>query len=146
MNGNEKYEEKRREAMETKPFILVCDDNRAIRESLVVILNHAGYRALAVENALDCVAMARRGRPDMIIMDIMMPGMDGATASGLLKDVPEIQGTPVVLLSAMPEDLVRAKAEEAGAEDYLLKPYRKETLLQCVKRCVSDALPVTLVA
>jgi CheY-like chemotaxis protein len=132
--------EERRDAMETKPFILVCDDTRAIRESLVVILSHAGYRAQGVDSALDCVAVARKDHPDMIIMDIMMPGMDGATASGLMKDVPEIEGVPVVLLSAMPEDQVQIKAEDAGAVGYLLKPYRKNVLLECVERCISGKL------
>lgn len=135
-NGNDE----RRDAVETKPFILVCDDTRAIRESLVVILTHAGYQAEGVDSALDCVAVARKRHPDMIIMDIMMPGMDGATASGLMKDVPEIEGIPVVLLSAMPEDQVRVKAEDAGAAGYLLKPYRKSVLLECVERCVSGRL------
>ena len=124
--------------METKPFILICDDSRPIRESLVVILNHAGYRAQAVESALDCVALARKEHPDMIIMDIMMPGMDGATASGLMKDVPEIMGIPVVLLSAMPEEQVQVRAEDAGAAGYLLKPYRKNVLLECVQRCITS--------
>jgi CheY-like chemotaxis protein len=126
--------------MESKPFVLVCDDSRAIRESLVVILKHAGYRAAGVDSALDCVAMARKNPPDMIIMDIMMPGMDGATASGLMKDVPEIAGVPVVLLSAMPEDQVKIKAEDAGAAGYLLKPYRKDVLLDCVGRLTSKAV------
>ena len=126
--------------MDNKPFILVCDDTRAIRESLVVILNHAGYRAVGVDSALDCVSVARRDHPDMIIMDIMMPGMDGATASGLMKDAPEISGIPVVLLSAMPEDQVKVRAEDAGAMGYLLKPYRKNVLLECVERCLSSKL------
>ena len=56
------------------------------------------YRAQAVESALDCVAIARKDHPDMIIMDIMMPGMDGATAAGLMQDVPEIEGVPPGLL------------------------------------------------
>jgi CheY-like chemotaxis protein len=85
---------------------------------------------------LDCVAVARRDTPDLIIMDIMMPGMDGATASGLMKDVPEIEGVPVVLLSAMPEDQVKVRAEDAGVAGYLLKPYRKDVLLEVVRRCI----------
>lgn len=132
--------------METKPFILVCDDTPAIAESLVVILKAAGYRAQAVDSALDCVSVARKGHPDMIIMDIMMPGMDGATASGLMKDVPEIAGVPVVLLSAMPEEQVKVRADEAGVAGYLLKPYRKSVLLDCVKRCVAARPAGTLVA
>lgn len=126
--------------METKPFVLICDDNRAIRESLVVILTTAGYRAKGVDSALDCVAVARREHPDMIIMDIMMPGMDGSTAAGLMKDVPEIEGVPVVLLSAMPEDQVKVRAEDAGAAGYLLKPYRKNVLLETVSRFTQKAV------
>jgi CheY-like chemotaxis protein len=132
--------EKRRDAVENKGFVLVCDDSRAIRESLVVILTHAGYRAVGVDSALDCVSVARKDHPDMIIMDIMMPGMDGATASGLMKDVPEIAGIPVVLLSAMPEEQVKVRAEDAGAMGYLLKPYRKNVLLECVERCISSKM------
>ena len=118
--------------MDKKPFVLVCDDTRAIAQSIVFMLQGAGYRAQAVDCALDCVAVARKDTPDLIIMDIMMPGMDGATASGLMKDVPEIEGVPVVLLSAMPEDQVKVRAEDAGAAGYLLKPYRKNVLLDTV--------------
>jgi two-component system alkaline phosphatase synthesis response regulator PhoP len=126
--------------MVTKPFVLVCDDTRAIAQSIVFMLQGAGYRAQAVECALDCVAVARKDTPDLIIMDIMMPGMDGATASGLMKDVPEIEGVPVVLLSAMPEDHVKVRAEDAGAAGYLLKPYRKDVLLKTVAECMRKAI------
>lgn len=124
--------------MDTKPFILVCDDTRAIAQAIVFMLQGAGYRAQAVDCALDCVAIARKDTPNLIIMDIMMPGMDGATAAGLMKDVPEIEGVPVVLLSAMPEDTVRIAAEDAGAAGFLLKPYRKETLIKVVRNCLSQ--------
>ncbi len=118
--------------MDKKPFVLVCDDTRAIAQSIVFMLQGSGYRAQAVDCALDCVAVARKDIPDLIIMDIMMPGMDGATATGLMQDVPEIEGVPVVLLSAMPEDQVRVRAEDAGAAGFLLKPYRKDVLLKTV--------------
>lgn len=120
--------------MDQKPFVLICDDNFAIAQSLLLTLENAGYRAQAVDRALDCVAVARRDHPVLIIMDLMMPGMDGTMASGLKKDVPEIEGVPVVLLSAMSEEQVRVRAEDAGAAGYLLKPYRKNVLLECVSR------------
>lgn len=124
--------------MDTKPFVLVCDDTRAIANAIVFMLHGAGYRAQAVDSALDCVALARKDTPDLIIMDIMMPGMDGATATGLMKDVPEIDGVPVILLSAMPEDQVRICAEDAGAAGFLLKPYRKEVLLNVVRNSLAQ--------
>ena len=63
-----------------------------------------------------------------------------STASGLMKDVPEIEGVPVVLLSALPEEMVQVHAAEAGAAGYLLKPYRSSVLLECVKRFTHPAL------
>src|SRR5256885_1593085 len=86
-----------RNTMDTKPFVLVCDDTRAIANAIVFMLQGAGYRAHAVDSALDCVAVARKDTPNLIIMDIMMPGMDGATTAGLMHDVPEIEGVPVDL-------------------------------------------------
>lgn len=133
--------DERGEAMDDARFILVCDDNKAIADSLVFFLQKAGYRAQAVNSALDCVAVARRNHPDLILMDIMMPGMDGATASGLMKDVPEIDVVPILLLSAMSEEQVAAKMEDAGAAGYLLKPYRKELLLEAVEHCLSTPEP-----
>lgn len=123
--------------MEDQKFILICDDNEGIANSIVFFLKRAGYLARAVHSALDCVAVARRNRPDMILTDIMMPGMDGATVSGLLREVPGIEDVPIVLLSAMSDSQVRKCAEEAGASDYILKPFRKDLLLEVVQRCLS---------
>jgi len=123
--------------MDQKPFVLICDDNRAIAQSLAFTLEDAGYRVQAVDRASDCVAVARRDPPVLIIMDMLMSGMDGATASGLKKDVPEIEGVPVVLLWGISEEQVQVRAEDAAAAGYLLKPYRKNVLLECVSRRVS---------
>jgi len=120
--------------MTETPFILVCDDNKTVAESLAVLIRSAGYRVLAVHEALQCLAVARKDRPAMILMDIMMPGLDGATASDLMKDVPDLEGVPIVLISAMPEEEVKEKAQEAGVAAYLLKPCPKDVLLETVRR------------
>lgn len=125
-----------REAMRIKPFVLVCDDNDAIGKSIVFFLQRAGYRAQAVTSALDCVAVARQDPPDLIVMDIMMPGMDGATASGLMRELPGIADVPIVFLSAMSEEQVKGRALDVGAADYLLKPFRKNLLLEVIQRCI----------
>jgi CheY-like chemotaxis protein len=137
---NEKKE--RREAMETKPLILVCDDNKSISQLIVFVLQKSGYQAQAVDSALDCVALARRTRPDAILMDIVMPGMDGATASGLMKDIPELAGTPIVLLSAMPPEQVKDRLEDADVKGYLLKPFRITDLLELVRSCLTSSVPL----
>jgi CheY-like chemotaxis protein len=124
--------------METKPLILVCDDNRSISQLIVFVLQKAGYRAQAVGTALDCVALARRSKPDVILMDIVMPGMDGATASGLMKDIPELAATPIVLLSAMPQDQVKDRLDDTSVKGYLTKPFRITELLDLVGSCLSQ--------
>ena len=123
------------------PFILVCDDTKNIATSIVFILQSGGYRAQAVSAAMDCVAVARKDRPALIIMDIMMPGMDGAMASELMKENPELASIPIILLSAMPEDEVQEKAQASGAAGYLLKPFKKDTLLGIVRKFVPSAPP-----
>lgn len=125
-----------------KPFVLVCDDTRNIADAVVFTLQRAGYRAQAAYAALDCVAVARWDRPALILMDIMMPGMDGAMASELMKSYPELEGIPVLLLSAMPEADLRVRAQESGAVGYLCKPFKKEVLLETVRSWVPDPVLV----
>jgi CheY-like chemotaxis protein len=127
--------------MSQSPLILVCDDTKPIAASLVFMLQNAGYRAQAASDALECVGLARRQRPDLIIMDIMMPGMDGAMATELMAQYPELEGIPVILLSAMPEEEVRAKAHDAGAVDFILKPWKKDSLLATVRRWAPEPAP-----
>ncbi len=124
--------------MSRVPMILVCDDAKNIGQSIVFILQNAGYRAEWVPNAMECVGRARKERPELILMDIMMPGMDGAMACELMAQYRELEGIPIVLLSAMSEDDVRAKAHDAGAVDFLCKPFKKETLLETVRRWAPD--------
>jgi len=125
--------------MTRKPYILICDDNKPIGKSILLLLETAGYRGVAVHSALDCVAVARQSPPDLILMDIMMPGMDGATAADLMRDVPGINHVPIVFLSAMPEEEVRKRALEVEAADYLLKPFTKSRLLDVVQRTIGTA-------
>lgn len=120
--------------MSDQPFVLICDDNKSVGEALAVLLRGAGYRVQAVQEALQCVGVARKDRPAVILMDIMMPGLDGATASDLMKDVPGLDQVPIVLISAMPEDEVRDRVRDAGAAGYLLKPCSKDALLETVRR------------
>lgn len=128
------------------PFVLVCDDTRNIADAVVFTLQRAGYRAQAAYSALDCLAVARWERPALIFMDIMMPGMDGAMASELMKSYPDLEGIPVLLLSAVPEEDLRVRAHEAGAVGYLCKPFKREELLEAVRNWLPDPVPVTKTA
>ncbi len=119
------------------PLILVCDDSKSVAHSISVLLEREEYRVLIATNALECISVARRERPALILMDVMMPGIDGAAAAELMRHTPEFADTPLVLVSALPEEEVRARAEECGAAGYLAKPFTRATLLEAVKRHVA---------
>jgi CheY-like chemotaxis protein len=122
--------------MSQPPLILVCDDSQNIARLIEVVLQGCGYRVQVVHSALDAVAAARQEAPALLIMDIMMPGMDGATASDHMRYHAELSGIPIVLLSAMTEEEVRSKAEATGAAGWLTKPFKKAMLLGMAARIV----------
>lgn len=124
--------------MDTKPFILICDDYEPIGKSIVYVLEKAGFRAQSVTSAHECVKVARQTRPDVVLMDIMLPGLDGATASDLMRDVPGLASVPIILLSAMPEEEVQRRASEVEA-GYVLKPFRMYQLIEVVRRCLESS-------
>lgn len=125
--------------MDPAPAILVCDDSRPILQAVSLILKLAGYRVLAASTALEALGLARQERPAVVLMDLMMPGLDGSFAATVLHDEPSLAGIPVVLLSALPEDELREHVESSGAQGYITKPFRKADLLQCVGRWARPA-------
>ena len=120
--------------MSQSPLILVVDDSREAAKAVKVHLDAAGYRVILAANALECVRMARQERPELILLDILMPGMDGATAAGVMREERELKSIPVVLLSALPEDEIQEKVRESGAQGYVAKPFTKDALLEMVSR------------
>ncbi|HLF93950.1 MAG TPA: response regulator [Planctomycetota bacterium] len=129
--------------MSGRNTILVVDDTASILNVVAHTLAGAGYRPLTAATAMDAVALARHVRPDLILMDIMMPGLEGSVASGLMRDLEELRDVPVLLMSALPEEDLRERAAEAGATGFLAKPFRKERLLELVGRTLHEAAPQT---
>lgn len=116
-----------------EPAILVCDDHRPIAQAIAHTLRTHGFRPLLAANALEAVSLARKELPRLILMDVMMPGLDGAMAAELLHDAPGLENVPVVLLSAMPEEELRVRAAECGARGWLAKPFTQAGLLEAVR-------------
>ncbi|MHB1201638.1 MAG: response regulator [Acidithiobacillus sp.] len=112
--------------------ILIIEDNAVNRKLVEVILSKAGYAVLPAADAEQGIALARSEHPDLILMDIHLPGMDGLAATRLLKEDSSTRGIPVMALTALAmkgdEECILA----AGCDAYLGKPIRHEALLEAV--------------
>jgi DNA-binding response OmpR family regulator len=111
------------------PRLLVADDDDAVREVLVLLLETQGFEVQAVANGREACDAARSGCPDLLLLDVMMPVQDGLSALRELKADPATCRIPVLLVSALGTSADVRTAEEAGAAGYLTKPFRTHELL-----------------
>ncbi len=114
--------------------VLVVEDNAANRKLACDLLRRAGHEVLEAKSADEGIPMAREHKPDLIVMDIQMPGTDGLTATRLLKSDALTRSIPVLVLTAhaMPGDEKRFK--DGGCDAYLPKPLRYRSFLEVVDR------------
>jgi DNA-binding response OmpR family regulator len=110
--------------------ILVVEDEISLQETLVYNLKKQGYEVEAVGDGLQALAAAREGRPDLILLDIMLPGMDGFEVCRTLR---QEMNTPVLMLTAREDEVDRVVGLEVGADDYLTKPFSMRELIARVK-------------
>ncbi|MHB9098083.1 MAG: ATPase, T2SS/T4P/T4SS family [Syntrophales bacterium] len=116
--------------------ILCIDDDRDVLSLLEKILAGAGYTVITAGDGMEGLVEARNRQPDLILLDVVMPEIDGFTVCSQLQANPETAYIPVVFLSALDGETDRAKAFAVGAADYLAKPVQKENLLTKVKEQV----------
>jgi DNA-binding NarL/FixJ family response regulator len=113
--------------------ILIIEDDEQTRENLQTILQMEGYRALSASDGLEGLEVAGRERPDLILCDVMMPGLDGHGVLRKLRDQPETAAIPFIFLTARGERKDLRKGMELGADDYLTKPASVDELLRAVQ-------------
>lgn len=113
--------------------ILLVDDEPDILEIIGYNLNAEGYQVLTAENGLEAVKKAKKEHPQLIILDVMMPEMDGIEACEQIRRIPELQETIVTFLTARGEDYSQVAGFEAGADDYITKPIKPKVLVSKVK-------------
>jgi two-component system, cell cycle response regulator DivK len=112
--------------------ILIIEDTPANMKLAVMLLQNAGHEPLCATDAETGLAMAHASRPDLILMDIQLPGMDGLTATALLKKAPATASIPVIALTAMALSADRARSLEAGCNGYIAKPLRYKELYAAI--------------
>ncbi len=112
-----------------KGKILVVDDEVNITQILEFSIGAEGYEVITAANGEEAIDKARREQPDLIILDIMMPKIDGYEACRILKANPLTKGIPVVLLTAKGRDIDKRLGYEGGATDYIIKPFSPNKLV-----------------
>lgn len=112
--------------------VMVIDDSQTIRRSAEIFLQADGCEVIQAEDGFDALSKISRHDPDIIFVDIMMPRLDGYQTCSLIKRNPRYKATPVIMLSSKDGLFDRARGLVVGSDQYLTKPFTKESLLQAV--------------
>jgi CheY-like chemotaxis protein len=116
------------------PTILCIDDDRIVLSFCSDALEREGYRALVASDGPTGIEIATRERPDLILLDVMMPGMTGLEVCRRLRAQPALRETPIVVLTASDDSDLGGKARDAGATSALRKPYGPANILAAIEQ------------
>jgi twitching motility two-component system response regulator PilG len=119
--------------------VMVIDDSNTIRRSAEIFLLQAGCSVILAEDGFDALAKIADHQPDLVFVDIMMPRLDGYQTCALIKKNTKFQRIPVVMLSSKDGLFDRARGRMVGSDQYLTKPFTKESLLKAVAAHVNRA-------
>lgn len=111
-----------------KPTVLVVEDERDIQDLVEFNLRQSGYRVLKAADGLDGLRLAQSEKPDLVVLDLMLPGMDGKEVCRRLKQGESTRTIPILMLTALAEETDRIIGFEIGADDYLTKPFSPREL------------------
>jgi|APSaa5957512576_1039674.scaffolds.fasta_scaffold116396_1 CheY-like chemotaxis protein len=121
------------------PTILVVDDHEEIREALAEILEEEGHEILQAADGLLALEVIASSKPDVVLLDIAMPGMDGLETLRRLKDQPESSSLPVIMVTAQGDRQNMVKAVQLGVRDYVTKPWEPGEVEMCVNWALKAA-------
>ena len=116
--------------MSTQPLVLVADDEPRITKLVSIALSEEGFRVVTASGGEDALRKAEEYRPDIVLLDIVMPDLDGIEVMRLLR---ERRAVPVILLTAKGATADKAKGLDLGADDYIVKPFSPRALVARVR-------------
>lgn len=117
--------------------VMIIDDSNTIRKSAEIFLRSSGCEVLLAEDGFEAMSKIVDNQPDIIFIDIVMPRLDGYQACMLIKKNPVYQSIPVIMLSSKDGLFDKAKGRIAGSDDYLIKPFTAESLVNIIRRYVN---------
>jgi len=126
----------------TIPKILAVDDEPAVGEMLRFILEQEGFQTDFAEDATQAINLIRKSRPDLILLDWMLPGMSGIELAGRLKGDSETETIPIIMLTAKGEENDKVRGLDIGAEDYITKPFSARELLARIRTILRRVSPL----
>ena len=128
-----------------KPFILLIEDDRDMRELVAGHLEHSGFRVECAADGIKGQALALQANPDVILLDLMLPHVDGITLCQRLRRDERSAGIPILMITALGGTKDKVSGFNSGADDYLTKPFDLEELLARVKALIrrSDRAPLS---
>lgn len=121
-----------------KKKILIVDDEKDLVETVVFQLEEAGYEAITAYDGAEGLDKARKVKPDLIILDLMLPKMDGYKVCGLLKSDSRYAKIPIIMFTAKAQESDVNLGKEVGADAYITKPFEQEILLGKIKELLKD--------
>lgn len=132
--------------MESEQKILLVDDEEDILEFLSYNLKREGYQVYTANNGRDAITLASLHKPQLIILDVMMPGMDGMETCSILRQNPDVNNAVIVFLTARSEDYSQIAGFDAGADDYISKPIRPKVFVSRVKALLRRVKPLAVLS
>src|SRR5882672_8682781 len=121
--------------------VLVVEDDPDLVELLRFNLGSAGFSISTASNGAEALKMARSNSPDLILLDLMLPELDGFAVCEILRRDPATGSVPIIMLTALSSQLARFNGLESGATDYMIKPFSPKILLERVQQLLSASEP-----
>ncbi|MCW8889771.1 MAG: response regulator [Sedimenticola sp.] len=116
--------------------VLIVDDSRTIRRVMGNMLRQSGYQTLEAEDGVQGIELARAHKPNLIFMDVMMPGMDGFQATRKLQTNVDTQDIPVIIISGNKQATIQSWVEKIGARDFMAKPFERGEFFQRLESAI----------
>ncbi|MBN2382003.1 response regulator [bacterium] len=113
--------------------ILVADDDKSTRELISIVLEDEGYEVITAINGIETIEKAAKEKPDLIVLDIMMPQMDGYEALNKIKENEELTAIPILVITARTIKIYEKISKGLGAVDHITKPFSPDELLEKIK-------------
>ncbi len=126
---------------DTKPVILIVDDDPDLAMIMKMILSHAGFEAHSVLSGQEALDWLGKRTPDLILLDLMMPDINGFTILRKLRASETTSSLPVVILTAKADQKTRMESQSAGADAFLTKPINSKSLIEYVRRALGPKAP-----